>query len=127
MIENKYDNNYIINDNLKQNIYNFNDNEYKKIYRELLFNFIDMNAVNVLIKITGVFFETMLLSELRENILYGTSTSSHIISILIGILILLLIESDKLSLNEITQIKQELKFIKEQKSEALKKLSKTIK
>lgn len=57
MIENKYDNNYIINDNLKQNLYNFNDNEYKKIYRELLFNFIDMNAVNVLIKITGVFLK----------------------------------------------------------------------
>lgn len=43
MLENGYDNNYIINNDLKQNLYNFSDNECKKTYRELLFYFIHIN------------------------------------------------------------------------------------
>ncbi len=114
---------YIINSNIQKNYYEFNKDEYNQIKKLLLVSLI----LDSMVKILGACFELNILNIIRKNLLNGLS-AANVFEITMDLLeILMFIYADKNLLEQINTAKQQLKLIKENDIETLKRLSKTIK
>lgn len=116
----------MVNSNTQDTHNEFDKDYYKKYIEQVLLLF-SVKGLDLIIKFFGVVFELGLLENLRQYInteLRFTDTKENIIIMLV---ILFAIESDKFLLNYTDEIKQELELIKQTRPETLKRLSKTIK